>query len=149
MLFSRKNFSRRLNALRTFKAYLRTITLSESDQIGDYIYRTIYDSYKILEDYPETTRVYTIIVSAINDMKLICENVDDDEPIAMKVLLDELKHVKSSRDEREISSQGPAIPRLKKVLANQANSECYKKLMRNLDIVIEYYTILSNASRNE
>ena len=139
MLFGRKNYSRRLEALKTLKAYLRTINLSDSDQIGEYTYRMIYESYKVLLDYPKSTRVYTIITSKIAETNLVCDNVDDDEPIPMKKLLEELKHTNSQRE----------VPRLKKALNNPANADTYKKLMKDLDLVIEYYTVLSNASKNE
>lgn len=136
----RKKYTRRIESLKIFKAYLQILTkATDSKEISPYTYQHILKSYLTLMEYGQHTRV--------NKTLREISNLKSDEGYIFDSLMEELKDINF----KKINKHEFQHPKIASVFSSKSNNnmEMYENIIKHIDNTIEFYETLWDLCQNE
>jgi len=149
----RKNYARRIEALKIFRAYLQSLTqVSDPNEISHHTYQHILKAFLTLSEYGQQTQVYRTITD-ISKTKF-------PEGFIFDTLMEELKDIdfaklskdrvkKNKKEKEKEKDMQIVIPKMGTVFLAGKNNEIYKSIINNIDSAIDFYQSLWEACNKE
>lgn len=148
----RKNYARRVETLKIFRAYLQSLTqVTDPKEISHHTYQHILKAFLTLSEYGQQTQVYRTITD-ISKTKF-------PEGFLFDTLMEELKDIdfarmtkdkvrKNKKDNNEVVKE-VMIPQIGTIFFDGKNADLYKTIIKNIDSALDFYQTLWEACNKE